>query len=83
MSEPREATMTTAGAGRRRSGRLLLVTLYASLVTVLGATAAHDTPLNPDDPAYLRRQYAWFQAQDPARQQQLRKLHAEFQQLPP
>jgi hypothetical protein len=47
------------------------------------ATAAHDTPVNPDDPGYLRRQYAWFQAQDPARQQQLRRLHADFQNLLP
>lgn len=38
--------------------------------------------MNPDDPAYLRRQYAWFQSQPPARQQQLRKLHADFQALP-
>ena len=47
------------------------------------ALASHDTPVNPDDPAYLRRQYAWFQVQEPARQQQLRKLHTEFQQLSP
>lgn len=55
---------------------------FGILISALAVLAA-DAPLNPDDPAYLRRQYAWFQAQDPARQQQLRKLHAEFQQLPP
>ncbi len=48
---------------------------------IAAATAAHDMPLNPEDPAYLRRQYAWFQAQDAHRQQQLRKLHSEFMQL--
>lgn len=37
--------------------------------------------LNPDDPSYIRRQFVWFQAQDPRRQQQLRKLHTDFQQL--
>jgi hypothetical protein len=45
--------------------------------------AAADGPLNLDDPAYLRRQYAWFQKQDPVRQQQLRRLHADFQQFVP
>jgi hypothetical protein len=59
----------------------LLVAVHASLVTVLAAAAAHDVPLNPDDPAYLRRQYVWFQAQDPQRQQQLRKLHQDFSGL--
>jgi hypothetical protein len=44
---------------------------------------AADGPINPDDPAYLRRQYAWFQTQEPARQQQLRRLHADFLQLTP
>jgi hypothetical protein len=39
---------------------------------------AHDAPLNPDDAAYLRRQYVWFQTLEPARQQQLRKLHDDF-----
>jgi hypothetical protein len=43
---------------------------------------AADGSLNPDDPAYIRRQYAWFQTQDPGRQQQLRKLDADFRQLP-
>jgi hypothetical protein len=67
----------------RRTRRLLLVALYSSLFTVITATAAHDVPINPDDPAYIRRQYVWFQAQDPARQQQLRRLHAEFIDLGP
>src|SRR4051812_28698524 len=53
------------------------------ILAATAATAAHDVPVNPDDPAYLRRQYAWFQTQEPARQQQLRKLHAEFQNLEP
>lgn len=39
--------------------------------------------LNPDDPSYIRRQFVWFQAQDDRRRQQLRKLHADFQQLDP
>jgi hypothetical protein len=62
---------------------LLHFALYSSLFTVLAATAAHDAPINPDDPAYIRRQYVWFQAQDPARQQQLRRLHAELVDLGP
>ena len=65
-----------AGAGLR-FGLLFLAGCLSA------ATAAHDSPLNPDDPAYLRRQYVWFQAQDARRQQQLRKLHADFQQLDP
>ena len=66
--------------------RMRLLYLFCTVPFALFITAtfaAHDTPLNPDDPAYLRRQYAWFRAQDPARQEQLRKLHAGFQQLPP
>ena len=46
-----------------------------------GDSGGHDVPVNPDDPAYVRRQYAWFQAQDARRQQQLRKLHSDFMQL--
>jgi hypothetical protein len=49
----------------------------------LSAAVAADGPINTDDPAYLRRQYAWFSAQDPVRQQQLRKLDADFRQLAP
>jgi hypothetical protein len=56
--------------------------LFCLLSSVLCSLAA-DGPLNPDDPNYLRRQYAWFQKQDAARQQQFRRLHAEFNQLPP
>jgi hypothetical protein len=67
-----------AWCGRRR---ILVLAVNALLLAVLSATGAHDTPLNPDDPAYLRRQYVWFQAQDQRRQQQIRKLHADFQQL--
>jgi hypothetical protein len=55
--------------------------VFCLLSSVL-CTLAADGPLNPDDPNYLRRQYAWFQKQDPSRQQQLRRLHAEFTQLP-
>jgi len=71
---------TTGARGRRR---LLLFTLYSSLFTTLTATAAHDAPLNPLDQDYLRRQYVWFQAQEPTRQQQLRRLHAQFTELAP
>jgi len=63
--------------------RVVLFGLYCSLFTVLAASAAHDVPINPDDPAYIRRQYVWFQAQEPARQQQLRQLHREFIDLGP
>src|SRR5690242_6974867 len=49
----------------------------------LSAVVAADGPINTDDPAYLRRQYAWFQTRDPARQQQFRKLDADFRQLAP
>lgn len=47
------------------------------------ATSGHDPQSSPDDAAYLRRQSAWFQSQEPRRQQQLRKLHSDFQQLDP
>jgi hypothetical protein len=72
-----------APGDRRRRVRLFFVALQSVLMTALVATAAHDAPVNPDDPAYLRRQYAWFRAQEPGRQQQLRKLHEDFQALPP
>jgi hypothetical protein len=68
----------TTGAGYRVPAAASFC-LLASAICILAA----DGPVNPDDPAYLRRQYAWFQAQDPARQQQLRKLHNDFQQFPP
>lgn len=57
-----------------------------SIVAVAGisfAMAAQEYLSNPDDPEYLRRQYAWFQKQDAGRQKQLRKLHADFQALDP
>src|SRR6187401_1970286 len=76
----RIANCGMARVGRRASVRMVLTfCVLASAICLLAANA----PVNPDDPAYLRRQYAWFQAQDLARQQQLRKLHAEFQQLQP
>ena len=76
----RIASGITTRVGQRASGRAVLsFWILAAAICLLAANA----PVNPDDPAYLRRQYAWFQAQDQARQQQLRKLHAEFQQLPP
>src|SRR4051812_12320019 len=67
--------------GRRGPARVRVVLAFCLLTSAfctLAATAAHDSPLNPDDPTYLRRQYAWFQTLDPARQQQLRKLHEDF-----
>src|SRR5437762_14288991 len=71
------------GSAQRERRRVLLpFCILHSAFCILTAAAA-DGPLNPVDPAYLRRQYAWFQAQDPSRQQQLRRLHADFQQLPP
>jgi hypothetical protein len=70
---------TVAGSPHRRRVWLTVTGCFVLVTTLLAA----DGPLNPDDPPYLRRQYAWFQAQDPARQAQLRKLHADFQQLPP
>jgi hypothetical protein len=69
---------TPLATGKSRPKRVFLFTLHSLLLTALVATAAHDAPLNPDDPAYLRRQYAWFQTLDPDRQQQLRKLHEDF-----
>src|SRR3954452_13066285 len=70
---------TVAGSPHRRRVWLTVAGCVVLVTTLLAA----DGPINPDDPAYLRRQYAWFQAQDPARQQQLRKLDADFRQLPP
>jgi hypothetical protein len=70
------ADRPAGGSWRVRS--VLSFCILTSAFGTLAATAAHDSPLNPDDPAYLRRQYAWFQTLDPARQQQLRKLHADF-----
>jgi hypothetical protein len=72
-----------APGGHRRRVRPFVVSLQLVLATALVATAAHDAPVSPDEGAYLRRQYAWFRAQEPARQQQLRKLHEDFQSLPP
>jgi hypothetical protein len=77
----RNAERKTSSVRRRTSVRMALS--FCILTSAICMLAAADAPLNPDDPAYLRRQYAWFQAQDPARQAQLRKLHAEFQQVPP
>jgi hypothetical protein len=74
----RNAERGTAGVGGRASA-MAAFCLFASAIAILAA----EGPLNPDDPAYLRRQFAWFQAQDPARQQQLRKLDADFRQLAP
>ena len=75
------AARSMSTAGRRTSVRMALT--FSILTSAFCILAAADTPLNPDDPPYLRRQYAWFQAQDLSRQQQLRKLHTEVQQLPP
>src|SRR5687768_15374497 len=57
------------------------VALFCLLTFAICISAAGDTPLNPDDPAYLRRQHAWFRTQPPHRQEQLRKLHGEFLDL--
>jgi hypothetical protein len=74
----RNAECRTAGVGRRVAA-ITSFCLLASAICILAA----EGPLNTDHPAYLRRQYAWFQAQDPGRQQQLRKLDADFRQLAP
>src|SRR4051812_34705014 len=58
----RNAECGTTGAGYRVPAAASLC-LLASAICILAA----DGPVNPADPAYLRRQYAWFQAQDPAR----------------
>ena len=62
------------------AGRIVWPRRRFEAFVVLGAlivrlTAAAD---GPDDPAYLHRQWAWFSAQTPARQQQLRDLDADF-----
>src|SRR5262249_15825726 len=75
-----ERVSATGAPGRRP---VFLLTLYPLLFPALTATAAHDAPLNPLDKDYLRRQYVWFQAQEPARQQQLRRLHAQFTEFAP
>ena len=68
----------------QRTMAMGLRTLLLGIVFGLSmAMAAQESPLNPDDPEYLRRQHAWFQAQEASRQKQLRKLHAEFQELDP
>src|SRR3954469_19406451 len=79
MDEGPRVLGTFAGSPHRRRVWLTVAGCVVLVTTLLAA----DGPVNTDDPAYLRRQYAWFQAQDPARQQQLRKLHNDFQQLPP
>lgn len=60
--------------------------LFAVLLTGMGAlsaSAARDTPVDPDDRDYLRRQYSWFQSLPAGRQQQLRTLNEEFHRLDP
>jgi hypothetical protein len=60
-----------------------LPTVIVGSLFALTAWGAREAPLNVDDPGYLRRQYAWFQSQNPARQQQIRRLNEEFLALPP
>jgi len=60
--------------------RLLLIGIVFGLSF---AMAAQESSLNPEDPEYLRRQQTWYQAQEPSRRTQLRKLHTEFQALDP
>lgn len=68
--------------GRTRPA-LFRLCIFPFAFCLSAAMAAHDAPFNADDPAYLRRQYVWFLAQEPARQQQLRKLHLDFLELGP
>jgi hypothetical protein len=79
---PGEPPALAGGWGRRLRGHLRRCVCLLTCAFFLSAAAA-DGPVNPDDPAYLRRQYAWFRAQDPARQQQFRRLHAELTTLLP
>jgi len=79
----RNAERGTKSIGQPAFHRVRALVSFCLLSSVLCLLVAADGPFNPDDPAYLRRQYAWFQAQDPGRQQQFRKLDAEFRQLPP
>lgn len=69
------------------SQRITSMPVFALLLmNVLGLSflfAAQETSLNPEDPDYLRRQHAWFQAQEPSRQKQIVKLHLDFQDLDP
>ena len=64
---------------RRRLG--LRFGIFPFAFCISWATAASDAPFNREEAPYLRRQFVWFQAQEPARQQQLRRLHAEFVDL--
>lgn len=48
-----------------------------------GPAPVREAPLNPTDHDYLLRQYAWFQSLDAETQQRYRRLHADFQALPP
>ncbi len=61
----------------------LHVLLIAVLCGLSIAMAAQESPLNPDDPEYLRRQQVWYHAQEPSRKSQLLKLHSDFQALDP
>lgn len=67
--------------------RLVPTSLRVFSIGLLGglsfAIAAQESTFNPDDQEYLRRQYSWFLKQEPGRQKQLRKLHADFEALDP
>lgn len=78
MPMPQKSARTYRATCKTCRWRMFVFCFSLGMTTLVAA----DGPLNTDDPNYLRRQYAWFQAQEPQRQQQLRKLHAEFQHLP-
>lgn len=59
--------------------RVLAFLLSSACLTVI----AGDNPINPDDPAYLRRQFAYFERLPIERQEQLRILDRDFAALNP
>lgn len=78
----RQPTPSLRFLNARCSFGLRWASLAIAIIVVAQATA-RDTPIDPDDKAYLRRQFAWFQSLQPNRQQQLRQLNQEFNSLEP